>query len=384
MAALLTGALCSNAQAISVSVTGPEEIIYDYSTQACDAIDNADGTANAFRDGLGRLQIIMSQPFNRRLIGTNFNNLTHDCSISMGSDQSPFPWDFNDAEWVASTWAQADGDVYGLVHSEYHGLSHPGWCPGGIFIRCRYNTVTLAKSTNNGDTFTQAPAPNHLVAAFPYPYFPDQPGRYGIFSPSNLFEKGGYLYTFLLLTSGFKEQAPGACLMRTREQDLDDPHSWRAWDGTGFNSRFINPYLDSPEPIRRHICQPVDPDKIGTMQRSIVFNTQLNKYILVGVSAKFDSVRGEDVTGFYYSTSDDLIHWTEKQLMMEVEDQQSHLCGDPDVRVYPSLIDHDSPSRNFETIDNTTYLYYTVWHYTPQCTAGNDRDMARIPIQFSP
>src|SRR5687768_18191539 len=52
--------------------------------------------------------------------------------------------------------------------------------------------------------------------------------------------------------------------------------------------------------------------KIGTMQRSIVFNTQLNKYILTGVSAKFDSVRGEDVTGFYYSVSDDLIHWSEK------------------------------------------------------------------------
>jgi len=24
-----------------VSITGPEEIVYDYSTQACDAIDNA-------------------------------------------------------------------------------------------------------------------------------------------------------------------------------------------------------------------------------------------------------------------------------------------------------------------------------------------------------
>src|SRR3954451_10406827 len=126
MAALLAGALCSSAQAISVSITGPEETVYDYSTQACDAIDNADGTANAFRDGLGRLQIIMSQPFNRRLIGTTFNNLTHDCNVSMGSDQNPFPWEFNDAEWIASTWAKPDGSVYGLVHSEYHGLSHPG------------------------------------------------------------------------------------------------------------------------------------------------------------------------------------------------------------------------------------------------------------------
>jgi hypothetical protein len=69
---------------------------------------------------------------------------------------------------------------------------------------------------------------------------------------------------------------------------------------------------------------------------------------------------------------------------MEVESQQSHMCGDPDVRLYPSFIDHDSPSRNFETMDNTTYLYYAIIHYTPQCTFSNDRDMARIPVQFSP
>jgi hypothetical protein len=325
----------------------------------------------------------MSQPYNRRLIGPDFDNLTHECNILMGSDDNQFPWEFNDAEWIASTWAKPDGTVYGLVHSEYHGQRHPGWCPSNVFIRCRYNTVTLAKSTNNGDTFTQAPSPNHLVAAFPYPYWPDF-GRYGVFSPSNLFARDGYLYTFLLVSQGVREQGQGVCLMRTREADLDDPKSWRAWDGTGFNSRFINPYLESGEPIRRHTCQPVDFDSIGTMQRSIVYNTDLGKYILTGVAGKFDSVRGEDVSGFYYSTSDDLIHWSEKQLLMEVELQQTHLCGDPDVRVYPSFIDHNSPSRNFETIDNNTYLYYTIFHYTPQCTAGADRDLARIQIQFSP
>jgi hypothetical protein len=382
-AALLTGALCSQAQAVSVAITGPEEIIYDYSTQACDVVDMGDGRATAFRDGLGRLQILMAQPNNRRLIGTNFNDLTHDCSITMGSDLSPYPWEFNDQEWIAAPWAKADGTVDTLVHSEYHGQRHPGWCPGNVFIRCRYNTVTLAQSINNGDTFTQAPPPNHLVAALPYPYWPDA-GRYGVFGPSNLFEHDGFIYNFLLISEGVKEQAPGACLMRTREQDLDDRRSWRVWDGTGFNSRFINPYLESGEPIRRHTCQPVDPDHIGTMQRSIVFNTQLNKFILSGNSAKFDPVRGEDVTGFYYSTSDDLIHWTERQLIMEVESQQSHMCGDDDVRLYPSFIDHDSPRRNFDTMDNTAYVYYTIGHYTPDCQFGNDRDMARIPIQWSP
>jgi hypothetical protein len=301
----------------------------------------------------------------------------------MSSDQDPFPWNFNDAEWIASTWIKANGDVYALVHSEWHGQRHAGWCPSNVFIKCRYNTVTLAKSTDNGDHFTQAPAPNHLVAALPYPYWPDS-GRYGVFSPSNLFERNGYLYTFLLISQGVKQQAAGACLMRTREQDLDDPHSWRAWDGTGFNTRFINPYVESPEPIGRHICEPVDSETIGTMQRSIVFNTALNKYILIGISAKYDASRGGDVNGFYYSTSSDLIHWTDRQLLMEIETQQSHLCGDPDPRVYPSFIDHNSPSRNFETIDNDTYLYYTILHYNAACQAAEDRDTVRIPVHFSP
>ena len=381
--ALVFGALPSGARAISVTTTGPEEIVYDYSTEACAEVDVPDGMAKAFRDSLGRIQIIMPQPDNRRLIGPDFNNLTHPCNVVMGSGLSPFPWEFNDAEWIASNWVKADGTVYGLVHSEYHGQRHPGWCPGNIFIRCRYNTVTLSKSTDNGDTFTQAAPPNQLVAAVPYPYWPDY-GRYGVFSPSNILERNGFLYMFVLISTGVKEQSTGACLLRTREQDLDDPKSWRAWDGTGFNSRFINPYLESSDPIRRHACQPVDYDAIGAMPRSVVFNTQLNKYILTGTSVKFDSVRGEDVSGFYYSTSDDLINWSEKQLLMEVETATSHMCGDPDTRAYPSFVDHDSPSRNFDRIDNNLFLYYTILHYTPTCQQSLDRDMARIPIQFSP
>jgi hypothetical protein len=384
LVASVVGTWCASAQAISVSVTGPEELIYDYSTQHCDLVDPPDGTSTAFRDNLGRTQIVMSQPYNRRLIGPDFDHLTHPCGITMASDASPYPWDFNYAEWIASTWIKPTGEIYALVHTEWHGQSIPGWCPSNVFIKCRYNSVSLAKSTDNGDTFQQvAPAPNHLVAALPYPYWPDS-GRYGVFSPSNMLERNGYLYTFLLISQGFKQQAAGACVMRTREQDLDDPHSWRAWDGTGWNVRFINPYLESPEPISRHICEPVDSETIGTMQRSIVYNTALNKYILVGTGAKFDPARGADVNGFFYSTSDDLIHWSERQLLMEVATPRSHICGGPDERVYPSFIDHDSPSPNFDTIDNTTYLYYSITHYNAQCQFGNDRDLARVPLQFSP
>jgi hypothetical protein len=379
-AALLLAMVPAAAQAVSVSVTGPQELIYDYSTMACDTVDPPDIPARAFRDSLGRVQVTMGQPFNRRMIGPDFDHLTHDCTVTLGSDASPVPWDFNYAEWLGGTWAEPTGEVHGLIHSEWHGRSVPGWCPSNVFIRCRYNTVTAAKSTNNGDTFTHAAPPAHLVAAMPYPYYPDT-GRIGIFSPGNIVEKDGWYYATLMVSQQFKRQQAGTCLMRT--QDLDDPRSWRAWDGTGFGTRFINPYLESAEPVSRHVCEPVSFDEIGTMARSLVFDTDLGKWIIVGTAAKYDAGRGEDVWGFYYSLSDDMIHWSERQLLMEVETGGTYMCGDQNPRAYPSLIDHSSPRRNFDQIDNSTYLYFTQHNYVA-CAQTNDRDLVRVPIQFTP
>ena len=61
-----------------------------------------------------------------------------------------------------------------------------------------------------------------------------------------------------------------------------------------------------------------------------------------------------------------------------------HTCGGPDVGVYPSLIDHDSTDRNFRITDDTVYLYYTLMHYNAACMLTLDRDLVRVPVQFSP
>ncbi len=53
------------------------------------------------------------------------------------------------------------------------------------------------------------------------------------------------------------------------------------------------------------------------------------------------------------------------------------------IDAYPSLIDHDSTDPNFETINNTAFLYYTRWHYGDVTTSLN-RDMVRIPITMTP
>ena len=57
-------------------------------------------------------------------------------------------------------------------------------------------------------------------------------------------------------------------------------------------------------------------------------------------------------------------------------------CGEPDPIMYPSIIDHTSTSRSFETTGARAYLYYSVFHYSG-CTQTLDRDLVRVPISIS-
>jgi hypothetical protein len=69
---------------------------------------------------------------------------------------------------------------------------------------------------------------------------------------------------------------------------------------------------------------------------------------------------------------------------MEVPSLLSHTCGGPDSGSYPSLIDHGSTDRNFRITDGTVYLYFVRIHYNAACQLTFDRDLVRVPMQFSP
>jgi len=87
------------------------------------------------------------------------------------------------------------------------------------------------------------------------------------------------------------------------------------------------------------------------------------------------------VWGFYYAFSTDLIHWTRRQLLFETVLTPLYQPGDPDPIAYPSLLDPDSPTRNFETTDQTAYLYFTLFYYQNSQMTW-DRDLVRVPVQF--
>ena len=305
-----------------------------------------------------------------------------DCTQVMNSPLDADPSKFQDRSWIGAPYTVNGTVVAALVEEEYWGTKHPGQCPSMDYFKCWYNAVTLAMSNDGGRTFTQAAPPGHLVASSPYQYVPDD-GPSGVFLPSNIIfsPTNGYYYS-LVMVQEYRAQHRGVCLMRT--PDLSQPGAWRAWDGTGYNTRFANPYTETFDPVD-HVCQPIDYADINMMTSSLTYSTYLNKFVLVGTSGT-EFATGTEQPGFYYSTSSDLINWTQAKLLVPGEMLWTHTCGDADPILYPSLLDPNSPSRNFETIGRTADLFLTQFHYgynSGGCWMALDRDLVRIPIEFN-
>ncbi len=363
-----------------VRQTGSEETVFDWTNQACEPADIPDVPARAFRDVQGRVHLIASHFVTRNMLGTDLGNVQHQCQVIMSSDGETDPSKYNDKSWIGATYTHDGRTIYALLHTEYQGWRYDSAC-GTLWAQqqtCWMNSIGLATSTNSGASFTHAPAPGQLVASAPYTYARGT-GPFGAFSPSNIVHRpaDGYYYS-MFWTQEIRAQELGACVMRTN--NLADPKSWRAWDGSGFNVSFINPYVQTSEQPSAHVCKPVAPNQVNRMTASLTYSTYLGKFLLVGMLLP-------DVgpPGVYYTTSEDLVHWDERKLLMSSEVVPTFQCGDEPPLGNASLIDPDSQSRNFETVGQRAYLYLTRYHPTwnaGDCYLDLDRDLVRIPIGF--
>jgi hypothetical protein len=372
-AALAAPVQATPPQATSLDPAGPAQTVFDWSTDACDPNNIPDLPARAFRDDQGRVQLVMSHFTNRRLIGPSLDQLGVDCGVILSSAGDANPATFNDRQWIASLFTGNGKNVTALVHEEYEGSTHPGHCPQASYMPCWYNAITFARSTDGGDTFIQPALPRRLVAGVPYTYVAGA-GPYGLFEPSNIVRNpaDGYFYV-VMMAQDYLAQQTGTCVMRT--QTPGDPTSWRAWDGAGFSVQFADPFAASLVPDA-HVCAPVSYPSVATMHESLTWNTYLKRFLLVGVAQRGPT------PGIYFSTSTDLINWSQAKLVTAAELPWTFACGGPDPVLYPSLIDPASTSRMFSTSGRSPFLYYTQFHYT-DCRQSLDRDLVRVPLRIS-
>jgi len=212
-------------------VMGPEEIVFDWTTDQCEDEHIPDIAPRAFRDADGMVQLNIGHYVNYRMTGPDLDTLVSDCTAPvLTSDFEPDPAQFNDSEWIGAFYTDDGETVYAVVHNEYRGVTHqsarPGQCPSNDNLTCLDTSFTMAISTDGGDTFRDiATPPNHLVATMPY-IFDDEGVPSGIRQPSNIVRgPDDYFYLFgnvsdYPATAGeFEPQ--WVCAMRT--VDLADP-----------------------------------------------------------------------------------------------------------------------------------------------------------------
>lgn len=121
-----------------------------------------------------------------------------------------------------------------------------------------------------------------------------------------------------------------------------------------------------------HLCLP----RLDVLAGSLTWNSYLGRFLLIGE-------KQTGTTGmFFYSLSNDLVHWTSPRLLMGVELSFTHGCGDPDPKAYASFIDPASPSRSFDVTGRRGWLYYTQFNYR-NCQMTLDRDLVRVPVELT-
>jgi hypothetical protein len=339
-----------------------------------------DAPARAFRDAQGEIHLIISHNDNRAHTGPTLDTVKKNCSVIHEAHRSPVLAQFDDLSWISGVYTKDGKTVYALAHTELRGERIPGQCPAGKYSACLLNTVTGLVSNDGGRSFL--PAGNGgrppVVATLPYSYPTDRTSRVGYANPTNIIERDGWYYAFMF-ADGYRGQKRGNCLIRTKT--LEDPSSWRAWDGKDFSVRFVDPFRDAVQDPEAHVCAPVAPQVINRMIGGLVTHRESGAVIAI-FGDKRPQPDGRVVEGIFTATSRDLLAWSEPSLVMEAELLWDMGCGEREVFFYPSLIDPAARTPSFEDFGDTGFLYLARYQNFKNCKVTWDRDLVRVPVRL--
>ena len=187
--------------------------------------------------------------------------------------------------------------------------------------------------------------------------------------------RDGYIYSFPRCRS--KDGATdGVCIMRTTEQQLANPRSWRFWRGggtEGFTGAFTDPYTQAgtPQPA---IVQFGSAVEAGSSPSQPVprYMPYLNLFVISGY-CNMPGAPPRNHFGFSFAP-EPWGPWSEMRPITGVDVNPTH--DTPFTRgLYPSLLDPNSPSLNYDTLEGGEAFVY--WVQGRNKTVVHAPDMAR-------
>ena len=358
---------------LQVRVAGPLETVHAYARDRCGLRTIPDSPARALRRADGSIALIAAHFRNRFLTGPDFDSLLPNCVPVSAGAESADPAAFDDRFWIQALAPLPDGMVLGLASHEFMGSRHSGACRAGHGpTACWYSAIVATTAQESALVFRLAPRASRLVAAPIGPYDPTS-GTAGFLTTTNIVSSGGHAYMLAWTEDAGSDPARrGHCLFRAPAADLLG--GWEVLAG-GRYGRVGDPY-ERPSPR----CDLVGLGALSGKVRSIIRIEERGLWLAV-LATRRPGREGEPDFGVYTAVSTDLVGWRDTRLLAAFEPfWGAGRCGT--FYEYPSLIDHDSPSRIFDTGGRDLFLYMTRLNWKDCGRTRMDRDLVRVRLKI--
>jgi hypothetical protein len=375
----------------------------------CHIIDVPDIPARAFVANTTNsgdnhvIQMICGAVGYHEMHGPSLLNQTRSCKVAWNATKDGDPSLFAANEFIDSTVRFDNGTVVALIHTEFPGDRYnachvatmqkewnddhplqqqqryskrhsPLHRDGPLtYPTCWMVAIGLGISYDSGHSWQHiADPPHHLVAAVPYTYNESYMAyRWG--DPSNIFRNpsDGYYYATVWNRNQVGLQSPGICVMRTN--NLMDPKSWRAWNGSDFVVRFVNPYRHVAQfPAfnpKDHVCTTLEIPGT-TKEDCTIFGVLWSHDIQQFIGTVGCSTDHENHNAFFFTTSPNLVHWSPIQEMFsQARDLPPMVAAMTTSIHYPTFLDPmaflNHGDANFASIGTKPYMFWTGMGHSP-------------------
>ena len=359
-----------------VVLAGAGTVAFDGNTNHCGTYDFVDAPARAFRDQSNVVHLFISGDHNRQFTGPSLLEARYSCAIGLKGGHNSNPAAYDDYSWLTAFHTDDGILIRAFIHNEFHGSEWPKLCANPKSLGCWETDITAAISNDKGYHFKRVAAPKGLIAVLPYQYNSSRVTQAGFFNPTNIISLDKYYYTFIPMIDPV-DHTGGVCLLRTT--NIADPKAWLGWDGSGFKASFVDPYTVNIKTPKVHLCQPVEKGKLLFGIGSISRYMSSGKFVAVMRFNRWDKPLYNEIPGVYTSVSTDLLHWSVPLLLLsDGQARRSEMVEDP-IEYYPSLLDPNSPDRNFEQITDKPLLF------TVEIIKGknnHERKLMKWPVQL--